>query len=267
MKTISVKSAAAIAALACLAVPSSSFAKEFVLLSSDRELIANQANQGWWNSTGTATVANGNYLVGVSGGATYRNFFTFDLAHVPEGCTVDAATLLIWSPLTASVGTGGVYDLWDVTTPWYELNSNQGVAPAALWADLASGALYSTTAYAVNPPMGVMHAYPLLPAALTDLTAAIGTMWSVGGNYTPTGGTGNMYGFTSGTFRAVLELDATCEDATSTCDTASLEDQLCIITDLVLTPQGQRCTDGPMCGAGSHPRGLTAVPDPPSCGK
>lgn len=258
MKKSSVKLATGLLALSSVALSSSALAAEYAIQTSHKELISNNANQGWWNTSGTATAANGNYIVGTISGVEYRNFFTFNLEQVPASDTIVSADLLIYNPPNGATAPG-TYNLWDVTTDWATLNTNNGLPPAALFADLAGGVLYSATIFAATPTNGVMQTFPLNAAAIADLNTKKGTFWSVGGQYLSSG---NMYGFTSGTFRATLVLKTTGSGGGG-----NLEQQLCVITDLLLTPQGQRCVDTPTCGYGDWNRGLDSVPDPPTCQK
>ena len=258
-------SAAVLLALAALTLSSSAQATDYLLQTSDKELIANNANQGWWNSANGQTTANGNYITGVLAGTEYRSFYTFNLGVIPTTETILSADVYIYNGVGGFAGTGGNFQMWGTTSAWQDINTNNGALPnyAAVFADLA-GPLdpLGSTVYPPNPASGGMTAHSLNSAgALANLQAKVGGMWTMGATYAPTGGTGNLFGFTSGTFRTTLVIKT---DGVGGGGGAGLEpkheEALCTIINLLLIPQGQRSVDGELCGPGDFNSGLVTPP-------
>lgn len=141
------------------------------------------SNQGWWSGTNGNSDDNDNIFVGdlVSDGSILlNNFFTFFLSE--DLTNVISATLRI-----NDVGDGEgpfpvIYSLFDVSTNAATLNDNVGTN-TAIFNDLGSGNNYAAVSLAANPlsPFDI----PLNAQAITDIKAAQGEYFSIGGTLTP----------------------------------------------------------------------------------
>jgi hypothetical protein len=137
------------------------------------------SNQGWWSGTFSNTNGNTNIFVGDPGGAQLNNFFTFTLRGMQE--SVVSATLRIKDVGSAS-NLPVLYSLFDVSTDAATLNANDGTN-AAIFNDLGSGDLYASVNVLVSPsnPFDIA----LNAAAIADINAAAGGLFSIGGTLSP----------------------------------------------------------------------------------
>ena len=60
-------------------------------------LTLSATGSGWWDSTGSHTAGNPNYITGLLTNE-YRDYFTFDLSSVPQTQTITGATLQLFNP-------------------------------------------------------------------------------------------------------------------------------------------------------------------------
>lgn len=174
-------------------------------------------NQGWWSLNTVNAAGNDNYIVGRVGAKLYRNFFTFDLSSLNLGeRRVTAAFLELTREFTYGDLTGETYGLFHVSTDAATLNNNAGTS-AAIYADLGSGTSYGTFNVVPDNSDGSSNEvlrFALNQAALTDLAAATGGFFSIGGTLLSLGGAGDREflfggsgsGFPGGTERLVVEV-------------------------------------------------------------
>jgi hypothetical protein len=89
-------------------------------------------SQGWWPSNASVqnNDFNDNYIVGTNGGASYRDFFTFDLSRIGE--PIVTATLLLQRGEVGSNEATETVEFFDVSTAADVLNANQGFSPEIL---------------------------------------------------------------------------------------------------------------------------------------
>ena len=154
-----------------------------------------------WYQNGFHSTGNENIAVGLGG---YNNFFAFDLSTVTG--TVTSATLAIaanGSPLNTNPSV--TYNVYDVTTDIGSLVA--GTGGAAAQTDLGSGTLYGSTtitALSGNPMPAVTVG---LAGGLTDINAALGGLFAVGG---ASDATSYLWGSSNGVgnVKLVLEIGA-----------------------------------------------------------
>lgn len=146
------------------------------LSTADNEINSESPNQGWWNATLSNYIGNSNYIVGngIGGPQEFRDFFTFDLSAL-TGQTVTSATLEV----QRYNGGDATLGLFDVSTNAIILNT-LGAANAAVFADLGTGNSYGTFVVGTGDPADILG-FSLNAAAITDINAAIGGFFSIGG--------------------------------------------------------------------------------------
>jgi hypothetical protein len=137
------------------------------------------SNQGWWSATQGNNTGNTNIFVGDNAGALLNNFFTFTLRGLQEN--VVSATLRI-KDVGSSSDLPAIYSLFDVSTDAATLNANDGTS-AAIFNDLGSGDMYASINVLVSPsdPFDIA----LNAAAIADINASAGGLFSIGGTLTP----------------------------------------------------------------------------------
>lgn len=136
-------------------------------------------NQGWWSATEGNNNSNTNIFVGDNVGNLLNNFFTFTLRGLQD--TVVGATLRIKDVGSAS-NLPAIYSLFDVSTDAATLNTNDGTN-AGIFNDLGSGDLYASVNVLASPsnPFDIA----LNAAAIADINAAAGGLFSIGGTLSP----------------------------------------------------------------------------------
>jgi hypothetical protein len=170
---------------------------------SDSQFTAGVDNQGFWRAGPEAFDINDSYTVGRQGPWELRNFFTFDLRSLElGGRTVVAATLVL--ARTVEVGDATeTLGLFHVATDAATLNFNQG-NDAAIFDDLGSGTSYGEATINLEPAPAPGSAnllrIPLNAAALSEIAAAAGQFFSIGGALTniPAGYNQYLFGSSSG---------------------------------------------------------------------
>jgi hypothetical protein len=148
-------------------------------------------DQGWWsgwryvwpgccpfNGFGSAGSDNDNYFVGY-GDWTLNDFFSFDLSGFHGGAT--SAYLTIAPTGSGANWDGGTYAVGGVSTAASILDDTNGVN-WAIWADLGKGNYGSYVFGAAYPDSIVIE---LDSAAVTDINAAAGGWFSIGGTFNP----------------------------------------------------------------------------------
>jgi hypothetical protein len=139
-------------------------------------------DSGWYNDIGTHDASNQNYIAGLCsdcGGATYRNFFVFDLSSIVGSIT--SATLRLD---TANVVSSGIYDLFDVSTPIDALTAG-GSGLTGIYNDLGSGSTFGSIGL-LNTQDHQLVDIPFNVNGLAALNASSG-LFAVGGRYTSAG--------------------------------------------------------------------------------
>jgi hypothetical protein len=152
------------------------------------QLIAS-ANHGWYDSSGSHSAGNLNYLAGYYDGDTFRDYFMFDLPNI-SGQLVDAELLLNAYEVD---GTNGnvTFQLYDVTNAMTQLTNNQTSA-TNIYADLGSGMLYGGRDIYTNES-GQTAVFPLDQGFLAAAQAAGSGPIALGGAVTSlTGSTANQ---------------------------------------------------------------------------
>lgn len=145
-------------------------------------------NQGYHRSTGNRVANNDNYLVGwVQTSIVYRNFFTFDLSDLDPALNVVSARLEVRRAGSYPFGIPNTqtYQLFDVSTDAQTLNLTL-LNDSAIFEDLGTGASYGTFDVPSGPSADTLT-FNLNAAALTDIQAAAGGFFSIGGNIDLTG--------------------------------------------------------------------------------
>ncbi|SDX05413.1 VPLPA-CTERM protein sorting domain-containing protein [Albimonas donghaensis] len=151
-------------------------------------------DNGWIDGTGYAGSSNTNIFTSADGDG-FRSYYAFDLSGVTE--TVTGATLSFAFGSSEGLTGTGRYESPDpsetvnfhaVTTDLTALYA--GTAGVAGYADLGDGALYgSATVFAKDMDPMPAVSVALTPAALTDVNAARGGGFAIGGTLAVAGGT------------------------------------------------------------------------------
>lgn len=159
-------------------IVSQSLAATFIISTSDSPITPGMDNQGWWGTTPN-TPSNDNYATGnetdLSNFVKTRSYFSFDLAGVFG--TVTSATLEVRRYVTDA---GAILSLYDVSTSASAL-AQRGPANAAIYADLGSGVSYGSFTAGAGNTFDIMS-FALNASALTDINAALGLYFSIGGS-------------------------------------------------------------------------------------
>ncbi|MBA4015842.1 MAG: hypothetical protein C0483_01505 [Pirellula sp.] len=158
-------------------------------------------DSGWWNSLGSHTSSNNNYVVGYgsSESADRRNFFVFDLASVSQ--SILTAQLRLQNPSSGytSSDASESYALFDVSTALAALQGS-GSGQTAIYTDLGTGVTYGgqTVTSASN---GQIVLVDLNAAGLSYLNSVRGSKGVIGGAITTIVGTADqfVFGYTAGT--------------------------------------------------------------------
>ena len=170
------------------------------------------SSQGWIQAPSYGNNANSSYLTNVIVGAPQssypmRDWFSFQLPSAAAGA--DSATLTFDTSTSCNSGSLLTYSLWDVTTP------ASGMTGASAYDDLGTGHSYGSTPYR---PGAASLTVQLNGQALSDIKAAAGGRWAVGGSVD----TGWFFGCTSGRSYATLTLSGP-SDTTAPLSTAALD--------------------------------------------
>lgn len=152
---------------------------QLVFGTSQSRFRAGTDNQGWWSLETRANDSMDNYIVGRCCGELHRNFFTFDLSSLEE--RVLAATLKLrryWDRGDPRETLG----LFDVVTPAQQLNENADPDPV-IYEDLGTGKSYGIFKVSTEGTYkDQVFSFPLNSAAVTDINAARGRFFSIGGD-------------------------------------------------------------------------------------
>jgi hypothetical protein len=191
---------AGLLALLLIAAPAAAIPITFT--TSDSQFDAGVDNHGWWSPTDGNVDSNSNYFAGflpLFSGLFFNNFFTFDLSTLNlSGQTIVSATLEAVRFTYSSPDPTETIEFFDVSTDSATLNNNSGTS-AAIATDLSSGTSYGAfvvPAYATSSTE--LLSFLLNAAALSDISAAAGGFFSLGGTLTsvvPGGSAEFIFGF------------------------------------------------------------------------
>jgi hypothetical protein len=146
-------------------------------LSTKQSTFISAQNMGWWNSNGTHTVGNANYVVGhpPEEVAVFRDFFAFDGSLAP-GC---ARTASLQIPIGTGSGdfggatTGALFVMHSVETDAQTLITTGG-PDTAVFDDLGDGDVYGSSFEPTAAPYKAeVFVIPLNAVGVRDLNAAI----------------------------------------------------------------------------------------------
>ncbi len=151
----------------------------------------NATDSGWYDSNGTHTATNTNYIVGQSGAPRQlRNFFVFNLASVSQ--VITGATLVLTNGISSrgpgynSPDASETYTLFDVATSVPTLQAG-GSGLTGIFADLGGGTIQgSRTMTAADNFLNVP--ITLNAAGIAKLNAFRGTQVALGGAVTTLSG-------------------------------------------------------------------------------
>ena len=178
---------------------------------SDSQFDTGVDNQGYWSDTLSNYDENDNYSLGINFSEDLsRNFFTFDLSSL--ALTVTSATLELTRFNYLSSAESETFGLFDVSIDAVTLNNNVGTS-ASIYDDLGSGVSYGEFDILSDGLSTDILSFNLNDAALTDINAAKGGWFSIGGALlsfgSPVGsGTEALFGSSQdgGVQRLVLEV-------------------------------------------------------------
>lgn len=183
-------------------------ATEVVLTTASSPFDQGVFNQGWWlGDPGFNNTFNDNILTGNSSGQEHRSFYTFDLTS-PElvGQQIVSATLQMQRFTVVSDNPIEIIGFFDVSTDAASLNNNTG-ANASIFADLGTGNTYGLFPISSGDFFQILD-FPLNSTAVSDINAASGGFFSVGGRWmTVTAGDDFGFGGPSGDFPVRLALE------------------------------------------------------------
>jgi hypothetical protein len=170
-------------------------AATFQFNTSDSEFDTGVKNQGFYSPGISNVTTNENYITGtaISGGQQfYRSFFTFDLSSL-VGYTVTSATLQLTTfGVTADAATETL-GFYDVSTDAATLNNNTGTN-STIYNDLGSGKSYGQFTLTIAGLPSVLS-FNLNSDAVTDINAASGGWFSVGGAHLSISSSGSEHFF------------------------------------------------------------------------
>jgi len=177
-------------------VVNTSIGGTFTFNTTDNEINAGYPNQGWWtystcfncsNSNG-----NSNYFVGIMVDSDFfgNNYFSFDLTGMSGSGTVTSATLEVLAYggnqyLEATGPPELTYSLFDVSTDAGTLNNKANNPNAAIYTDLGTGTGYGSYDVGTNIDPTTVLVLNLNANGLSDLQAAEGGWFSIGGTIAP----------------------------------------------------------------------------------
>lgn len=166
-------------------------------------------NQGNWRVNSDAIDNNDNYITGnLTSNIVTRSFFTFDLSSLGALDVITSADLRLrrFSSSNNNEDTETV-EFFDVSTDAATLNNNSG-QNAAIYADLGTGTSYGSFSVAGSGPSTEVLTFSLEPMAISDMNAAKGGFFSIGGTLQSSDGDDWLFG-NSGIVAQNLEVNFT----------------------------------------------------------
>jgi hypothetical protein len=187
------------------------WAEILIFDTSDSQFDVGVDNQGYWSDTLSNYDENDNYSLGINfSGDFSRNFFSFDLS--TQNLPVISATLELTRFNYLSSAESETFGLFDVSTDAATLNNNVGTSES-IYNDLGSGVSYGQFEVLSEGLSTDELSFELNAAALSDINAAKGGWFSIGGALlsfgSPVGsGTEALFGSSQdgGVQRLVLEV-------------------------------------------------------------
>lgn len=171
-----------------------------VMAVSARAGVINTTDRGWYDSTGSHTTVNQNYVAGADD--FYRNFFVFDLSGVTD--YVSSATISLFNP-SGGVRGSGTYTLFDVVTDLTALAGGTGGLGA--YGDLGSGLSFGSFSFSTADNGSLINIL-LNSDALAAINSA-GGWFAIGGAVTAGVSGSHVFGFTGGIQATFLTLTTT----------------------------------------------------------
>lgn len=158
-----------------------------VFTTGESQFTTDVQNQGWWSATVDNSDGNDNYATGQSGSDLFNNFFTFNLEALAGSTAIGARLILDSAKGSAAADEGPLvdvtYSLFDVSTDAATLNFNSG-SSAAISSDLGTGTNYGDFVVSTGVD-GTTLTFELNAAAISDINAASGSFFSIGGTLFP----------------------------------------------------------------------------------
>ena len=189
---------AAYTAVVLLALHQPASAAVFTFNTSDSQFDPGIDNQGFWSATLANADNNTSYQTGNSAGSVTRSFFTFNLSPLNlSGQQVTSATLEL-RRYGYSGDASETVQFFDVSTPAATLNNNTG-ASAAIFSDLGTGNSYGAFAISAIGTTTDLLSFALNSNAFTDIAAAAGGFFSIGGTCDTCSTSQNFFQTSSGT--------------------------------------------------------------------
>jgi hypothetical protein len=181
----------------------------FTTTASAATITLDTTSRGWYKNDG---IANGggpaaNYVAGWYLDREYRNFFIFDLWSVTG--VIVSASLRIAAGTYVSPDPSETFSLFDVSTPLAGLTALSGGTAAFI--DLGGGTSYGSRAFTAADSFAIPVTMALNGAALTNLQAAVGTLFGMGGAITTISGTAHQLVFAESDFLGGLAVQLVLE--------------------------------------------------------
>ena len=156
--------------------------------------------------TGGSGTADGNYLTGFYVGGEYRSFFNFDLSSISGPITSATFNISLDSTFGSSPTTIETLGIFDYTGSISDLIGNTG--GVAAFTDLGTGTLYGSGSASTGATTGTMS-IAFNASGLSDMNAAIGGYFAVGGALTSLSGSSSefLFGSSLGVPLTLFELE------------------------------------------------------------
>ena len=146
-------------------------------------ITVDQTTRGWYDNTGRSNGAqlNNNIYSGWLAGREFRNWMLFDLNTITG--TITSANLVVDINSYEGIDASETYKLYDVSTAHNLL----GTGNIATFNDLGDGSLYGSEVFE-NADDGIEIPIVLTAEAISDMNAAIGGTFAIGGSVPVVGG-------------------------------------------------------------------------------
>ncbi len=146
-------------------------------------------NSGWFDSSGSHSQTNDNYICGELNDIFYRNFFAFDLSQsnlAANGIVLPITSAVLQVMQAESAPPTGIQEwkLSKVTTAYSVINQNYSSGSAsgiAIFEDFGMGTFYGSIDVDKTLPFTNIISVTLSSAAVTDINAAVGSTFVIGG--------------------------------------------------------------------------------------
>jgi len=173
---------------------------------SDSQFDAGVDNQGWWSDTLSNYDENDNYAIGIDPFSdSSHNFFSFDLSLLYLPVTSARLELTRFNYLSSAESE--TLGLFDVLTDAVTLNNNVGTSES-IYDDLGSGISYGEFEILSDGLSTDVLSFELNAAAISDINAARGGWFSIGGALLSPSSPAGIFGSSQdgGEQRLVLEV-------------------------------------------------------------